>query len=156
MKVPVVLSTVHIQVDSDGRLQVDIDGQPYAEDRVLTRKDLRSVVDEITSTIGAAARVEIREADGSTFADIETPPVEPAAGIAEPEPEPITTKPFFSGAGFRPGEEVALAYVVARQFADRDGNAAIHLPPALVSAARTGLVLLGLSSLTVAPIEGSA
>ena len=158
MKIPVVLSTVHIQVDSDGRLHVDVDEQPYADTRVLSREDLRSVVDEITTGIGAAVRVEIREADGSMFADIETPPDESAPGSSEPEPEPepVMATPALSGAGFHPGEEVALAYVVARQSADRDGNAAINLPPALMTAARSGLVLLGLSSLTVAPIEASA
>ena len=156
MKIPVVLSTVNIQIDSDGRLHVGVDEQPYAEDRVLSREDLRSVVDEITTGIGAAVRVEIREADGSRFADIETPPDESAPGSSEPEPEPAMAAPALSGAGFRPGEEVALAYVVARQSADQDGNAAINLPPALLTAARSGLVLLGLSSLTVAPIEVSA
>ena len=155
MKVPVVLSAVHIQVDSDGQLHIDVDGQPYADGRGLSRKDLRSVVDEITTGIGAAVRVEIREADGSTFADIETPP--PAETAPRPqEPESVMTRHALSGAGFRPGEEVALAFVVARQPADQDGNAAINLPPALASATRSGLVLLGLSSLTVAPIEASA
>ena len=37
MKTPVVLSTVRIQVDSDGQLHVDVDKQPYADDRVLSR-----------------------------------------------------------------------------------------------------------------------
>jgi hypothetical protein len=46
-----------------------------------------------------------------------------------------------------------LAYVVAHQEADASGNAAINLPPALLSATRDGLVLLGLTSLTVAPVE---
>ena len=58
-------------------------------------------------------------------------------------------------AGFHPGEEVALAYVVVRQVADKDGNASVNLPPALVTAAREGLVLLGLGSLTVAPLESA-
>lgn len=153
MKIPVVLSTVHIQVDSDGRLHVDVDEQPFADDRVLSREDLRSVIDEITTGIGAAVRVEIREAGGSMFADIETPPDEWTPGSSKPEQEPAKAPPALSGAGFRPGEEVALAYVVARQSADQDGNAAINLPPALLTSARSGLLLLGLGSLTVAPID---
>jgi hypothetical protein len=45
---------------------------------------------------------------------------------------------------------------VARQEADANGNAAINLPPALLTATRHGLVLLGLTTLTVAPVEAQA
>ena len=99
-------------------------------------------------------RVEVHESDGTTYADIATPPDSPAP--ESEEPQPTTTTPALAGAGFRPGEEVALAYVVVRQSADSDGNASINLPPALLAATRGGLVLLGLSSQTVAPIEAAA
>jgi hypothetical protein len=154
MKIPVVLSTVHVTIDVDGVLEVDLDGARYADDRTLRRGDLRSVVDEITKDLGSAVRVELHEADGTTYTDIHTPPELPASAHWESEPE--TAPPALAGAGFQPGEEVALAYVVARQSADIDGKASINLPPATVAAARSGLVLLGLSSLTVAPIETSA
>jgi hypothetical protein len=153
MKVPVVLTTVRFNVDTEGRLEVSIDGQPHAEDRRLSRDDLRSVLDEITTRLGTAVRVEVHEADGTTYSDIETPAENAAPDAMEPEPE---TTPALAGAGFHPGEQVALAYVVARQEADADGNAAINLPPALLTASRQGLVLLGLTSLTVAPIEAQA
>jgi hypothetical protein len=55
--------------------------------------------------------------------------------------------------GFRPGEEVAIAYVVARRTADEDGTAALRLPPALLATRRDGLVLLGLSSRVIAAVE---
>lgn len=151
MKIPVVLSAVNIDVAADGRLQVDVDGKPFGEGRTLDRGDLRSVIDEIASAVGTAVRVEVREADGSTYADISTPLERPAR--AEQEREPETAAPPLTGAGFRPGEEVALAYVVSRQEADAAGNAAINLPPALLTATRHGLVLFGLDSLIVAPIE---
>jgi hypothetical protein len=151
MKVPVVLTTVIFDIGTEGWLEVSVDGQPHAADRALTRDDLRSVLDEITASLGTAVRVEVHEADGTTYSDIETP-----AGAAAPdatEPEAETATPALAGAGFRPGEQVALAYVVARQEADANGNATINLPPALLSATRHGLVLLGLTSLTVAPVE---
>jgi hypothetical protein len=151
MKIPVALSTVHIYVDENSSLEIDIDGQPYADDRALERDDLRSVIDQITTRLGAAVRVELREADGTTYTDLHTPPELPAPVHEEREPE--TASPALAGAGFRPGEQVALAYVVARQAADADGNAVIHLPPAFLAATRSGLLLLGLSSLTVAQIE---
>lgn len=151
MKVPVVLSTVRFEVDAEGRLKVNVDGQPYAEDRRLSRADLRSVVDEISASLRTAVRVEVHEADGTTYSDIETPTENAAPVATEPEPEAAT--PALAGVGFRPGEQVALAYVVARQEADANGNAAINLPPALLTATRHGLVLLGLTSMTVAPVE---
>ena len=153
MKIPIVLSTVHADVSADGRLLVTVDGEPYAVDRPLGRAELRSILDRITTDLGTAVRVEVRESDGTTYSDIATPPDCPAR--ESEEPHPTTTTPALAGAGFRPGEEVALAYVVARQSADSDGNASINLPPALLAATRGGLVLLGLSSQTVAPIEAA-
>lgn len=154
MKIPIVLPTVRFDIDTDGRLEVSVDGQPHVEDRPLTRDDLRSVLDEIIARLSTAVRVEVHEADGTTYSDIETPTEGTAPDAMEPEPEAAT--PALAGTGFRPGVQVALAYVVARQEADANGNAAINLSPALVSATRHGLVLLGLTSLRVAPVEAQA
>lgn len=149
MRIPVVLTVVHVAIDADGVLAVDVDGVPRDSEQTRTRGDLRAVIDEITSELGAPVRIEVREADGSTFADIATPPEAPAQAAAEPPPNPST--PALAGAGFQPGEEVALAYVVVRQNADAEGNASLNLPPALLAATRGGLVLLGMSSMTVTP-----
>lgn len=154
MNIPVVLSVVHVAIDADGVLAVDVDGVPRDSGQSRTRGDLRAVIDEITSELGAPVRVEVREADGSTYCDIATPPESPAPAAAEPSP--TTSTPSLAGAGFQPGEEVALAYVVLRQTADGAGNAALNLPPALLAATRGGLVLLGMTSRTVTPFEGSA
>jgi len=153
MKIPIVLSTVHADIRADGNVLVDLDGEPYAVDRQLGRAELQPVLDEITSSLGTAVRVEVRESDGTRYADIATPPDFPAPASEEPR-LPITTSAL-AGTGFRPGEEVALAYVVGRQVADLQGNASINMPPALVAATRGGLVLLGLSSKSFAPIEAS-
>lgn len=158
MKIPVVLSRVDVQVDADGQLTLTVDGQPYAEDRDLGRGDLGTLLDEITTAREAAVRVEVHEADGTGYADIATPPERPApAGhpTAE-EPSPIARPHALAGAGFDPGEEVALAYVVTRQPADAEGHAAINLPPALLAATHGGLVMLGLTSQKVAPVEAPA
>ncbi|WP_284536931.1 hypothetical protein [Nocardioides sp. T2.26MG-1] len=153
MKIPIVLPTVRFDIDTEGRLEVSVDGQPRAGDRTLSRDDVRSVLCEVTANLGTAVRVEVHEADGTTYWDIETPPASPAPEAA---PGPETPARALAGSGFRPGEQVALAFVVARQEADGNGNAAINLPPALLTATRHGLVLLGLTSLTVAPVEAQA
>jgi hypothetical protein len=158
MKIPVVLSTVHVVVDADGTLSMDLDGNPYAPDRHFGRADLGTLLHEVTTELQTAVRVELREADGTTYADIATPPERPAPGDpsqvegASPTPRPHT----LAGTGFDPGEDVALAYVVTRQPADPDGHAAINLPPALLAATRGGLVMLGLTSQKVAPVEAPA
>ncbi|PVG83722.1 hypothetical protein DDE18_05225 [Nocardioides gansuensis] len=154
MRIPVVLSVVHVAIDADGVMRVDVDGVPREPGQNRTRGDLRAVIDEITSDLGVPVRVEVREADGSTYADIATPPE--ASVPAASEPSPTRSTASLAGAGFQPGEEVALAYVVVRQNADAEGNASINLPPALLTATRQGLVLLGLTSLTVAPVEAQA
>ena len=154
MKIPVVLSVVHVAIDADGVMAVDVDGVPRGSEQSRTRGDLRTVIDEITSDLAAPVRVEVREADGSTYSDIATPPESPEPAPAEPSPTPST--PALAGAGFQPGEEVALAYVVVRQNADADGKASLNLPPALLAATRGGLVILGMSSRTVTPFEAPA
>lgn len=154
MKIPVVLSVVHVAIDANGVMGVDVDGVPRDSEQSRTRGDLRTVIDEITAGLGVPVRVEVREADGSTYADIATPPESPARAAAEPSPMPPT--PALAGAGFQPGEEVALAYVVVRQNADANGKASLNLPPALLAATRGGLVILGMSSRTVTPFEAPA
>ncbi|WP_051707369.1 hypothetical protein [Nocardioides aequoreus] len=153
MKIPVVLSVVHVAIDAAGVMAVDVDGVPR-ESQGRTRGDLRSVIDEITSELGAPVRVEVREADGSTYVDVATPTE--SSGTAAEEPTPALSTPALAGAGFQPGEEVALAYVVVRQHADAEGNASLNLPPALLAATRGGLVLFGMTSRTVAPFEAPA
>ena len=75
MKIPVVLSVVHVAIDADGLLAVDVDGVPLDSEQTRTRDHLPAVIDEITSDLGAPVRVEVREADGSTFTDVATPPI---------------------------------------------------------------------------------
>ena len=154
MKIPVVLSVVHVAIDADGVMAVNVDGAPRESEQNRTRGELRAVIDEITSDLGAPVRVEVHEADGSTYADIATP--SGSSAPPEAEPSPTAPSPALAGAGFQPGEEVALAYVVVRQNADAEGNASLNLPPALIAATSGGLVLLGMSSRTVSPFEAPA
>ncbi|GAB4005471.1 hypothetical protein [Nocardioides ultimimeridianus] len=154
MKIPVVLSALQVQIDTEGVVSINLDGQPYATDRHLSRADLPAVLDEITTDLDTAVRVEILEADGATYADIATPPAPPASAAPSAEEPTATAWPHvLAGAGFDPGEEVALAYVVTRQPADSDGRASINLPPAVLAASHGSLVMLGLTSQKVAAVE---
>jgi hypothetical protein len=182
MKIPVVLPLLQVQVGADGTLTVDLDHEPYEPypiDRPLTRADLGALVDEITTACDTAVRVEVHEADGTTYVDIAMPP-EPAE-LAGPGTSTATATAHSDdhatgvratgllsgvlGQGFRPGEEVAIAYVLAQQPADAHGSTLLRLPPALLAgptpqtgqAGQTGrLVLVGLASHVITTIETPA
>jgi len=151
MKIPIVLPIVHVSIDGVGALAVEVDGTAYAVDRTLCRGDLRSVLDEITSSRQSAVRVEVLESDGTTYADIATPPTGHPGAPAGTRGQP--SMPGISGSGFRPGERVAIALVVLHQTADAAGNAIVNLPPSVLAGRRTGMVLFGLDSNAIARVE---
>ena len=151
MKIPIVLPVVHISVTAHGRLTIDIDGDLYEPASVFTRGDVGVVLDQITTSLESPVRVEVREADGTTYADIATPPDTPTPQAADQAASetPVTG----NGNGFQPGEEVAIAYVLTRQRADPDGNAPLRLPPSLLASRREGLVMVGLTSHVIVSIQ---
>lgn len=73
VRVPVVMPLVEVTIDEGGYLAVTLDREPYSADGARRRDDLKRVVDDITADLGTPVRVEVREADGSTFTDIVTP-----------------------------------------------------------------------------------
>jgi hypothetical protein len=163
-RVPVVLPLVQVTVTEDDRLMVTLDQQPH-ETGPITRSDVGRVVGEIATELGSPVRVELRELDGSVFTDIVTPPsfdpaapVDPAAPLVPVSPGSangadapvaLTSRFGIAGSGFAPGEDVAVAVVVAHQIAAQDGTAHLRLPPALF-ADQPLLVLLGRTSGSVA------
>ncbi len=152
MKTPVVLPVVAITVDEDGVLSARLDGQPYADQRPLLRGDLRGLLDEITSELATPVRVQMAEADGTTYVDISTPPGDDTTQEGSADVLPIRMLPGVTGSGFRPGEQVAVAYVLLHATADDAGAAVVRLPPAVLSRHQGALVLMGLDSNTVTPL----
>jgi hypothetical protein len=153
MRIPVALPVVHVRADEEGRISIDLDGEPYGADRALCRGHLPQVLDELINERGTAVRVEVAEADGTTYADIVTP----AEGDAQVEPDlrPMGP-PGLSGDGFRPGEQVAMAYVLTYETADETGTATLRLPPALLAGKQPTLMLVGLTSSMVVSVEAPA
>lgn len=145
MNVPVVLPVARIRIDDAGLLDASLNGEPYAEGENLRRNDLQRLLADITGDLQMPVRVEVAEADGTTYCDIATPTVQ------SPEVEAIATgdEPMGAGvhgAGFRPGERVAVAYVVAHGTADAEGAAAMRLPAAALARRHGALLLFGLDS----------
>lgn len=94
--------------------------------RPWRREDLTRILDRLTSQRHSPLRVEVREADGSVFTDIVTPPQHrpgPPPRSAPPVPPPPRTATVAAGEGFLPGEDVAVAIVVSHTDAGPDGTA---------------------------------
>jgi hypothetical protein len=155
VRVPVVIPLVEVDVDKLGYLTVTLDHEPYSADGSLTRDDLTRVLDDIATDLGTAVRVEVHEADRSTFTDILTPG-HPRLGMVKPVREATTSIGEVAGDGFLPNEDVAVAVVVAHQVANTDGSARLRLPPALLEAHPGLVVFMGARSGTVMVSGGAA
>lgn len=129
--VPVVLPHATMMVAPDGTMTVTIDGAahtpaPFAPP--WRREDFARILDHLTQLRRTPVRVEVREADGTVFTDIITPGKrrrpEPAPAL-EPEPPARRALPelvTLHGEGFVPGEDVAVAVVIAHGDAAPDGT----------------------------------
>lgn len=157
MKIPIVLPVVGVDIDGAGALSVDVDGVPYGAGRTLCRDDLRSVLDEITAEHQSAVRVEVHEDDGTSYADIATPPADPPVGPSgsgtDATPAFGHPMPGASGQGFRPGEQVAVAVVLLHRIADDTGSAVVNLPPSVMSGRGASVVMFGLDSHVMTRVE---
>ena len=143
-RVPVVLPLVTVTAHSDGTLRIEVNGGQYGG--AVVRADLGRVLDRIIDELDSPVRVEVHELDGSTFVDVvttrdvqEDAQMSSPAGIASVLGE-------IGGAGFAPGEPVAVAVVVADRTADVDGAVSFRVPPALLAGRVGDVVLLGRSS----------
>ena len=154
LRVPVVMPLVEVVVDEEGLLTVTLDREPYSADGALRREDLRRTLTDITADLRTPIRVEVREADGTTFTDIITPKQRDTERA--PAARRVLASAFgISGDGFTAGEEVEVCVVVARQVAADDGSTQLRLPPALL-ASHPDVVLVGRISGAVALSGGAA
>ena len=161
VRVPVVMPTVDVTVDGQGRLVVLLERESYAADRSLQGSDLQRVLDEMAAELDTPVRVEIHESGGTTFTDIVVPrhTASGRSGSAPGPPQPCAPRPaLFSafgiaGDGFAAGEQVAVAIVVAHQVAGEDGTAHLRLPPAVL-ATQLGVVLIRRTSGALAVSDG--
>ena len=134
MVVPVVLPQAVVTVDDSGHARIVVENIDHhaidRPDRSIGRDELGAALGSIAEQIGGPVRVEVREADGSRYADI----LQPRAPEPTEDPgpsEPATGKPLLAGGGFLPAEMVLVAVVVTTTEAQSDGTAALAaLPPA--------------------------
>ncbi|GAA3871429.1 hypothetical protein GCM10022381_13150 [Leifsonia kafniensis] len=163
VEVPVALPLVVMTIRPDATMTVTVDGQPYEPPPFgpsWGRSSFAKILDELTRQRRCPIRVEVHEADGTTFTDIITPPahrhralvpalmLEPTPELpARPAPDTAPRSRAFvavSGAGFVPGEDVAVAVIIAHTDADPDGSARAFLTPgARALSTESEVILLG-------------
>ena len=127
--VPVMLPHVSMSITADGAMTVAVDDALYEPEPFAPpwrREDFARVLDQLTERHRSPVRVEVREADGTTFTDIITPSARRRFQPA-PTPEPPARQAMpelltLHGEGFVPGEDVAVAIVIAHGDAAPDGT----------------------------------
>lgn len=155
MNIPVVLPVARVRIDDAGELHITLEGEPRESAEHPRRRDLQRVLTDLTREVGTPVRVEVTEADGTTYCDIATPPEAPTAPTAPDDAADTTAHPGSGvhGVGFRPGERVAVAYVLLHQTADAEGAADLHLPAAALARRGGAMLLFGLDSHVATLIE---
>ena len=151
---PVVVPVVEFTIDGDGSMTVTVDGVPYLPEPFAPawrRESFPTILDTLTARYRTPLRVQVREADGSTFTDIITPPRErpaptpwetPPASASPPLPAAHPVLHQVAGSGFVPGEDVAVAIIHAHSDAAQDGSARALLTAEQAATAVTGEVIL--------------
>lgn len=132
---PVELPHVLVTVAADGTLTATVDGAPFPcpDGSGWTRATFGPLMDAITKDRTIAVRVEVRESDGSVFTDIlrTRKPRRAVAPSQNPVPETRRSRHArraprlaeVTAEGFVPGEDVAVATIVAHTDATGTGEA---------------------------------
>lgn len=141
--VPVSIPLVVLDVHEDGTVSVTVDGKPLVPEPFAPpwrRSSFGQIIDRATNDRTTAARVEVRESDGTSFTDIITPRRRRAAR-PKPETEQPAPHPVFhtvEGAGFVPGEDVAVAVITGHTDASGTGAACALIDPAQLALDASG------------------
>ncbi len=157
VNVPAVLPHVVFAVREDETIAVTVDGAPFEPEPFAPpwqRGSFAGIIDTLTDQRRTPIRVEVHEVDGAVFTDIITA-ARHRATPPEPGPPPAGSEPALRlvalhGDGYVPGEDVAVAVIVAHSDAGPDGTARGLLTPGELAHAPTGEVaLIGRISHTV-------
>ncbi|WP_188893431.1 hypothetical protein [Microlunatus endophyticus] len=155
--VPVVLPRAVVTVDDtgDARIVVEHIGHHDAidsPDGPVGRGELGAVLAGIAEQIGGPVRVEVREPDGSRYADILQPHPPQPRPDTEHQSNESDAGPLLRGEGFLPVETVLVAVIATSIHADEHGAASLAdspKPPRQTAE----VVLLGAASGTI--VRGS-
>ena len=155
--VPVVLPQVVVTVDDSGLARIAVGNIDHHDaidcpDGPICRDELGAALASIAEQVGGPVRAEVREPDGSRYADI----LQPRAPASKPDSDHEKGEPgegpLLRGEGFLAGETVLVAVIATSTRADEHGAASLTSPPE--PPRPTGeVVLLGSASGTI--VRGS-
>lgn len=142
-------------VQDDGTMTVTLDGRPYLPEPFAPawrRESFPHVIDQITDHRARWVRITVVEADGHLYTDNiapqrrttpdETSRPEPAEITPAASAAPSTVLVQMSGQGFEPGEDTAVALVIAHASASPDGTVRALLDGRRLAASPTREVIL--------------
>ncbi|WP_345750907.1 hypothetical protein [Microbacterium rhizophilus] len=115
---PIVLPHVIAVASGEHRFVLLVHGAPEPEP--VTRAELGAALTRIASAFDGPVRVEVREANGVSYADILEPP--PTTGDTASEPRQGGNGFAVTYQGFVAGEEILIAVVDRVEHADADGH----------------------------------
>ncbi|GAA3039840.1 hypothetical protein [Microbacterium dextranolyticum] len=169
-----VVVMVRMAVQDDGTLHVTVDGAPYLPVEFAPpwrRASFPHIVDAISDQRpGQTLRVDVVETDGRVITDYRVPSkprrtapapapapapaqqhVSQTVETVQPQPEPVRPRlAEFAGSGFVPGEDVAVAIVIAHTETGPDGISRTLIDARYLDHAPTReVVLLGRISGTI-------
>ena len=136
VRVPVVLPRVVMDVTADGTVTVTVDGHSHKPEPFAppwARGEFGHILNQLTEQHRSPVRVQVREADGTTFTDIITPG---KPRHTEPEPEAEAEAParmlpeLVALRGERCVAGEAVTVTAAHSETAREGSARSALAPA--------------------------
>lgn len=144
--VPAVLPQIVLEAVSADTLIATVNGDKITA-TPIARTEVHKTLSELVARLGTPTRVEVRELDGTVHADILTPPPptadEPETGGPETTRRAAPELVEFSGDGYVPGEDVAIAVILRHTSADHTGRARALLDRAELTSGPGELILLG-------------
>ncbi len=156
---PVSLPLATITVDPYGVLTVALDGADYPPSSPTapwTKGRFGELLDVLTADRTRTIRVEIHEADGSTFTDIIRAARTPRSEATDESPAPRRARHRHApetievtGAGFQPGEDVTVALVRSAIEATAAGTVRVTLNLGELPTGDADIVLVGTTSARV-------
>ncbi|ALG83199.1 hypothetical protein ACH46_00090 [Gordonia phthalatica] len=126
---PVSMPVIRLTVHGDGTMSATVDGEPLtppSAEGVWRRGSFARIVDQVTADRMIPARVEVTEADGSTFTDIITATARKHTPAPAPPVPELAERPRLrevTGEGFVPGEDVAVCRIIRHTDATGTGAA---------------------------------
>ncbi|OSM43971.1 hypothetical protein BCY76_005385 [Nesterenkonia sp. PF2B19] len=127
------MRTIVLDIHPDGSMHVTIDGNPLPpeDEWPWSRSAFPQIIDQASEDRSRPVRVEVHEADGTSFTDLL--PARPPRRTPEPDPAPEPAKPrkHRTGAklievtaeGFIPGEDIICCLIASHTEAAPDAAA---------------------------------